>query len=53
MSKEKSNLEKVENTILDKLNGKERIAYDTGDKIGQTISDLIDKAVDSLIPEKK
>lgn len=53
MSKEKSNLEKVESSILDKLNPNQKIAYDLGDKGGSWISKMIDIVVDFVIPEKK
>ncbi|WP_158009622.1 hypothetical protein [Tenacibaculum todarodis] len=53
MNEEKSSLEKIENSILDKLNPNQKIAYDLGDKGGSWISKMIDKVVDFVIPEKK
>ncbi len=52
MSKEKNTLEKIESSILDKLNPNQKIAYDIGDKGGSWISKMIDKIVDIVIPKK-
>ena len=52
MKKDYSNLEKVESSILEKLNPTQKTAYDLGDKAGSWISTMIDKIVDIVIKEK-
>ncbi|MEP5254568.1 MAG: hypothetical protein ABJQ39_05860 [Winogradskyella arenosi] len=53
MSFRNKGLEKIENQFLGNLQSQEKKAYELGDKGGKSISKLIDKLVDYIIPNEK